>query len=140
MSDRIGLYQRPPTPAITRGAFDHSRLALVLVSLAGMIACAGPRTTAGEIAITIEVDGRRQSFSVPSGSTVQQALQHAGVELGELDRVTPPGYTVLTAGSSVSIIRASERFEVETVVLPFERQTIRNEALPEGETRLLQPG
>ncbi len=38
------------------------------------------------------------------------------------------------------ITRVVERFEVETETLPFERQTIRNEALPEGETRLLQPG
>lgn len=140
MKRRTGLYQRHPTPAITRRAFRHSRLTLAVIFLAGISACAGPQTTAGEITITIEVDGRRQPFSVPSGSTVQQALEYADIDLGELDRITPPGYTVLTAGSTVSISRASERFEIETVVLPFERQTIRNEALPEGETRLLQPG
>ncbi len=140
MSGPSGLYQRRSAPAITRPLCGLVRLATALFALVGIAACAGPQTTAGEIAITIDVDGSRQSFSVPSGSTVQQALDDAGVELGELDRVSPPGYTVLTAGSTVSITRASERFEIETVVLPFERQTIRNEALPEGETRLLQPG
>jgi hypothetical protein len=140
MSGPGGLYQRRHPPAITRPPYGFSRLVIVFFAFLGMIACAGPRTNAGEISITIDVDGSRQSFSVPAGSTVQQALDIAGVDLGQLDRVSPPGYTVLTAGSTVSIIRATERFEIETVVLPFERQTIRNEALPEGETRLLQPG
>ena len=140
MSGRVRLYQRDHSPAITCAAGRCRLLALLVILAACLVACAGPQTIAGEIEITIDVDGQRQAFSVPSGSTVQQALQSAGVELGEIDRVTPPGYTVLTAGSTISIIRASERFEIETVVLPFERQTIRNEALPEGETRLLQPG
>jgi hypothetical protein len=140
MSERDELYQRHPPPAIAPSSRGLFRLVVALVALTALVACAGPQTTAGEIAITIDVDGSRQTFSIPSGSTVQQALDDAGVELGELDHVSPPGYTVLTAGSTVSITRASERFEIETVVLPFERQTIRNEALPEGETRLLQPG
>src|SRR3990170_4923799 len=140
MSGRFRLYQRDDSTAITHAPGRCWPIALIVILAAGLLACAGPQTTAGEIEITIDVAGQRQGFSVPSGSTVQQALQSAGVELGAIDRVTPPGYTVLTGGSTISITRASERFEIETVVLPFERQTIRNEALPEGETRLLQPG
>jgi uncharacterized protein YabE (DUF348 family) len=38
------------------------------------------------------------------------------------------------------VTRLEESFEVEQVTLPFPQQTLRNEALPQGETRLLQPG
>ena len=102
--------------------------------------CSGPQATAASIEIQVEVDGRTAAFPVSSGSTVQQALSAVGVQLGELDRVDPPVFTVLTQGITIRITRIIERFEVETETMPFERQTIRNEALPEGETRLLQPG
>ncbi len=103
-------------------------------------ACAGPRATAGVIQVSIAVDGAALSKQVPSGSSVSQALTLAGIKLGELDRADPPGYTVLTEGASIRVTRVAERFVVETSTLPFERQTVRNEGLPEGETRLLQPG
>jgi hypothetical protein len=103
-------------------------------------ACSGPQATAGVIQVSIAVDGASLSKQVPSGISVSQALTLAGVKLGQLDRVNPPGYTVLTEGASIQVTRVSEQFVVETSTLPFERQTVRNEGLPEGETRLLQPG
>jgi len=90
--------------------------------------------------VRLLVDGTTRSVEIPVGSTSAQALQAAAIAVGSLDRVDPPGYTVLTQGSTVRVIRVVERFEVESVVVPFERQTIRNEALPQGETRLLQAG
>jgi hypothetical protein len=109
----------------------------VVMALAG---CAGPQATAGTITIEAHADGIVHRVDVPSGSTVQQALAEAGVGLGPLDRVAPPGYTVLTEGAEITVTRITERFEVETVAVPFEHQTIRNESLPVGETRLLQAG
>lgn len=109
-------------------------------ALLALAACAGPTATAGVLRVEILVDGTRAALEVPSGTTVQAALERAGVTLGALDRVTPPGYTVLDDGAVIEVARVAERFEVEPLVLPFERQTIRNEALPEGERRLLQPG
>lgn len=103
-------------------------------------ACAGPRATAGVIRVSIAVDGSSLSSQVPSGSSVSQALALTGVRLAELDRVDPPGYTVLTEGAAIRVTRVTEQFVIETSTLPFERQTVRNEGLPEGETRLLQPG
>ncbi len=102
--------------------------------------CAGPQATAGLIRVDLSVDGQTRTIEIASGSTVHQALEQAGVQLGEFDRVEPPAYTLLTDGAAVEVRRVSERFEVESVTLPFEHQTIRNEALAEGETRLLQPG
>ncbi len=71
---------------------------------------------------------------------MQFALDRAGVLLGELDRVEPPVYAVVTDGTQINLVRRTERFEVEELVIPFSRQTIRNEGLPEGQTRLLQAG
>lgn len=110
---------------------------LLLVLLSG---CAPPQATVGLIGIDISTRDGTQEISIQSGSTVQQALNNAGLELGTLDRVDPPSYTVLTEGAQISIVRISEHFEIEEIVIPFDRQTIRNEALPQGETRLLQPG
>ncbi|MCX6071386.1 MAG: G5 domain-containing protein, partial [Chloroflexi bacterium] len=113
---------------------------LFAVMMAFQAGCAGPQATAANIAIQVQADGTTTTYAVPSGSTVQQALASAGVPLHELDRVQPPVFTVLTQDATVQITRITERFEVESEALPYERQTIRNEALPEGETRLLQPG
>jgi hypothetical protein len=103
-------------------------------------ACSGPRTTADQIQITIITDGEETSVFVPSGSTVQNAIESSGITLGAIDRIEPPGYTLLDDGSIISITRINESFEIEELEIPFERQTLRNEALPIGESRLLQPG
>lgn len=117
-----------------------SALVLTLSMMLAVSACGGPTATAGTIEVTIHVDGHNQSRAVAGGSTVQQALQTAGVDSGELDRVDPPGYTVVTDGTRITVTRVSERFEIEQVVVPFERQTLKNESLPTGETRLIQAG
>jgi hypothetical protein len=114
---------------------------LILVFLAVLlVACGRPQATAGSIDIEIEVDGQTQAVAVPAGSTVQQALEVAGITLAALDRVEPPSYTIVDEGTAIRVTRVTEEFEIEEIVIPYERQTIRNETLPEGETRLLQPG
>jgi len=119
---------------------DLPTLLLFLFLAIGLAACAAPTTTAGAIDITIQADGTQVEVKVPSGSTGLQALELAGITLGASDRLDPPTYAVLSDGTLLRVTRVSERFEVESEVVPFERQTIRNEAMPEGETRLLQPG
>jgi hypothetical protein len=47
---------------------------------------------------------------------------------------------VLGDGNSVELTRVKEVFETEEQIVPFERQVVRNESLPEGETRLVQAG
>ncbi len=112
-----------------------------LVLLAGLLAaCQAPARTQGPVRFTLVVDGQRQTVEVPAGSTVRQALEQAGVEVGPLDRVTPPGYTLLTDATTITVVRVEEKFETQEEVIPFERQVLRNEGLPEGETRLVQRG
>lgn len=105
-----------------------------------LAACTGTRSISGDLRVSVVADGQTHAVRVPAGASVQAAVDAAGIVLGELDRLTPPAFTVLQDGDTVQVTRISERFEIETSAVPFERQTLRNEALPEGETRLLQAG
>jgi hypothetical protein len=100
---------------------------------------AGP-TPATAVNLTIAVDGEVQSFTFEPGLTVREAVAHAGITLGELDRLTPPPFTLITEGTAILIIRVSETLETEEVVLPYPSETVQNEEVPEGERRLLQVG
>ena len=90
--------------------------------------------------VSLIVDGQTKSMSVPAGSKVSQVIQTAGITIGSLDKVTPPVYTLITEGLEIKVTRGREVFETKRSILPFERQTVRNEDMPTGQTRLLQPG
>ncbi len=126
-----------PAPGLPRGLW---RLLVGLAWLALLTACQAPTRTQAPVSVTIVADGQTHSVRVPAGSTVAQALEAAGVSLGDLDRVTPPAYALVTPGTTITVVRVEETFETQEEVIPFERQTLRNEGLPEGETRLVQRG
>ena len=104
------------------------------ILLAGFLlaGCAAPQATQEQIQLQIEADGKQHGVTVPAGSTVQQALDAAQIELGALDRTEPALFTVATKDGQIRVIRVSEEFEVKEVIIPFERQTLRNESLPPG--------
>jgi Tol biopolymer transport system component len=87
----------------------------------------------------IEVDRSRRSITTEA-ATVRDALTAAGVSLGPLDRVSPDLYVETEPGMVIVVTRVREEFESERVSVPFERKTVINEALPAGETRLIQLG
>ena len=90
--------------------------------------------------MSIIADGETQTITISAGSTTTQALQAAGLSIGNLDKTEPPLYAVLKNGDTVSLTRIEEKFETEEQIIPFERQVVRNESLPDGETRLVQAG
>ena len=116
------------------------RLVTVLLAAALLVSCRSPQVTGADITISITADGESRTVTVPAGSTVTQALQSAGINMGSSDRVDPAPYTVLGDGNSITLTRVEELFETEEQIVPFERQVVRNESLPEGETRLVQAG
>lgn len=116
------------------------RLWLLWIVAGLMAACTAPQVRQGQIKVSIVADGITLPVELPAGSTAQEAVNQVGLSLGSLDRVDPPLYTLLSDGSLVTITRIREEFEVEQVIVPFERQVLRNESLPEGETRLSQAG
>jgi hypothetical protein len=112
----------------------------LLLAISLLVSCRSPQVASADITVSILADGQSRNITVPAGSTVTQALQSAGITVGNLDRIEPPMYTVLGDGNSVELTRVKEVFETEEQIIPFERQVVRNESLPEGETRLVQAG
>jgi WD40 repeat protein len=108
-----------------------------MVLLAG---CIQQAPTMQNINVTIQVDGGQKNVQIPTGSTAQMALEKAGITAGPLDRVNPPGSTEAKDQMVIQVTRVREEFEVEEKTIPFERQTVHNESLPEGQTMLIQPG
>ncbi len=114
--------------------------ALVLLLSCILQACSVTSAAPQDITIHITADGRQISVHLPPASTVQQALDAANLKMATLDRTEPPVYTVLTDGAGVQLIRVTESFEVKQEVIPFERQTMRNELLPKDQEIYLQKG
>lgn len=127
-------------PPLRSFRFLLPRLAGACIAVFLLADCAPPKTAAPDISIFIVADGTRQTLTVPGGTTVAGALDRAGLTLGDLDRVTPPLYSLLADGATVRLIRVRESFNVEDVDVPFEKQVVRNEAMPADETRIFQTG
>ncbi len=89
--------------------------------------------------IFIEVDGSRQTL-ITGAETVRDALAEANINLGPLDRVKPDLYVQLESGLTIIITRVREETETQRESIPFERQTVVNEGLAPGETRIAQLG
>lgn len=117
-----------------------SHLTTLIVLAFTLAGCATPVVTQALIQVNLTADGETIPLHLPYGSTVQQALDKAGVSLEALDRSEPPAYTVLGDGARVRVIRVTEEYEVEEVILPFEQQTLRNESLPVEQEVLIQKG
>ena len=112
---------------------------LLAVSLL-LAGCRSPQLGQEIIHVQVIADGNTQQVEIQNGSTAGQALQAAGVQVSNLDKSDPPAYAVLSDGDEVRLTRVSEEFITEEVTIPFEQQIARNESLPDGETRLVQPG
>lgn len=107
--------------------------ALALVSLA-LVGCQDRPQQ-----LFIEVDHSRRAVTTEA-ATVRDALAVADISLGALDRVSPDLYVATEPGMVIVVTRVEERFETSRVQVPFGRKTVTNEALPAGETRLIQLG
>jgi hypothetical protein len=102
--------------------------------------CTGSSLDSGNVHVHIKVDQEILSVELPQGSTISDAIQAADIELSLIDRVSPPGFTVLADAMEIIVTRVVEHIEIVNVVLPFERQILNNESITEGQVRLLQPG
>jgi resuscitation-promoting factor RpfB len=115
----------------------------ILLASFSLVGCSPARPNPEDQAIlniTLVADGGRRQVELAPASTVEQALAAAGLRIGTLDRVDPPLYTILVDEARVTLTRIREEFDIEQVVIPFEKQVLRNESMPQGQTRLVQPG
>jgi hypothetical protein len=120
--------------------FLRSGLILFLLIFAALgVSCRSPQISE-DITVTVVADGATRAVTIKAGSTVTEVFRSVNITPGNLDRSEPPFYTVLNNGDTIKLTRVQEVFETEQVTVPFERQIVRNETLPEGETRLVQAG
>lgn len=116
------------------------RLSTGLLILLSLAACSSPTATQVNYAVIVSADGEQYSLQLPPGSTVQQALDKAGISLEYLDRVEPAAFTILADGDVVEVVRVREEFYVEEEIIPFEKQLLQTESLPNQETLIAQSG
>ncbi len=110
---------------------------LALLILMGLAGCGDPKP----IYTTLVADGEEQLLEVMADYlVVRNLLEAAGLTLGPNDRVEPDLYVEVVDGMTVTVTRVEEAFVSERQVLPFAHQTMRSEAIAEGERRLLQTG
>lgn len=124
-------------------AKSFSRLAILFSLLAlALGGCFAPRISQSEVnlSVSLSVDGETKTLQVTSGSKVQQVLETSKITLGSLDKVEPPGYSVVSDGLAIQVTRGREEFKTEQSSIAFERQTVRNESMPLGESRMIQDG
>jgi hypothetical protein len=116
-------------------------ITLSLIILVGVLgACDFPKRRQENISVTLIVDGVSQVVNVPAGTTAREALEIGGIIINPDDRSDSPFFTILSDGGVVHLTRVVEDFVIEESILPYETQVLRNESLPEGERRLIQPG
>ena len=113
---------------------------VVAILIMPLTSCQLAQAGHSQISITITADEKTQQVGVPAGSTVLQALQQIGITPGDLDKSDPPFYAVLNNGDTIKLTRVKEEFATEDQTIPFEQQIIRNESLPDGQTRQVQAG
>ncbi len=110
---------------------------LWVVWIAALAACGQPQP----MQVTLRADGQETLLQITAPAmTVRDLLAAVDVTLGPRDRVEPDLYYELADGMTITVTRVRETFETERRPLPFAHETVRNEAIPEGERRLLQPG
>lgn len=56
------------------------------------------------------------------------------------DRVEPSEPTLIEDGMTVRVVRVEVRLETEQRTIPFQRRTVQDTSVPQGETKLLEPG
>ena len=128
--------------AIARGRCRRAVCTLAFGLLALVASgCELSQSAQSQVTVSISADG----VDAPSCPAVRQHRLRGAHELpascpGSLDRSQPPFYAVLRDGDVVKLTRVEESFRTETTTLPFERQILRNESLPEGQQRLVQSG
>jgi hypothetical protein len=89
--------------------------------------------------VIIEADGQQLQRRTQA-TTVRQALDEAQITLNPLDRVKPDLNELLERSTRIVVTRMREETFTEQRVLPFTRQILRDEALPDNESRIVQLG
>jgi resuscitation-promoting factor RpfB len=110
-----------------------------LCLLAGLVlvGAAGCQPTSKRVIIL--VDGQRRQVETQA-ATVSEVLREQKIELGESDRVDPPGYTPIDRTATIHIMRVEIKTDKTTEPIEFSRQLLRDDSLPEGKMQVVRLG
>ena len=122
---------------LRRGWRQAAWLAILLLGAACRTAVA-PTPAAYQVSLT--VDGQ-QTTHTTTAVTVRDFLETAGVVLAPADEVSPPLFTPLVDGLTITVVRVTERLEVSEQPIPFGRRLLRNAELDAAAPpQIIQPG
>jgi len=88
------------------------------------------------IQISLTVDGETYNLNTEA-TNVRELLNEAGITLDEDDQVQPPPFTPLAGGETITVVRLREEIETITSSIPFDRKTVRNEAMEADDPPLI---
>ena len=108
------------------GALVWRLLLAVCLAACAQVVAGPPPTAPGAVTLTIQADGAAKTYTFAPGLTVRQAVAQAGITLGELDRLTPPPYSLISGGLNVVLTRVSETFEGGQPALPHTSGKVRD--------------
>ncbi|MCA9888605.1 MAG: G5 domain-containing protein [Anaerolineae bacterium] len=124
-------------------SFNVLKPTLYLIALAGLlvvlVACQ-PEEPAQVPIVSVIEGGIERTYELPESRTVDEFLNDIGIERGELDRVSPPGYIQLTDNTRITIVRVEERVDCEVENIPYQQQRIPREGLQPDEEFIAQSG
>lgn len=90
--------------------------------------------------VNIEIDGSSQKLAIANGRTVADAIEKAGIELGNNDNVTPSLDTVLNGFTTIKISRVKYETKLEKKSVPFETEIVKSADMYVDESEVITEG
>ena len=90
--------------------------------------------------VSVSCDGMLYLSKIPSDAAVADALKAVGVTVGPQDIVYPAQAMPVPVSGEIQVIRVTTEDVRTEQVIPFQSQTVRNESLSTGETKIIQQG
>lgn len=118
---------------------SSGKLALCLVFLILLYGCTVNPLPQNPVEVTLIADGSEKQVESNS-HTILELLSEQGIILSESDRVSPPETARLIDQMTVAVTRVIYAIETITNTVPYERKVVRDAALPDGASRLIQSG
>lgn len=89
--------------------------------------------------VTITADGKTKSYHVTEG-TVAQALENAGIKLGENDKINVKLNKKVKEGMKIVIERVTYDTHTETETLAFKTKTVEDSSMYKDQSKVIQQG
>lgn len=90
--------------------------------------------------VSVYCDNIRYDTKINADARVGDVLELLGIKPNDADIVTPSQSLPIPFDGIIHVTRVTSEEIITEQTIPFQSQTIRNESLPEGESRIIQEG